>query len=86
MIIIEPNWNPQLYEQAIDRVYRIGQRQNVVVYRLVTAGTIEEYIYGKQIPKNTVTRTATVQSNQYRYFSDSDLREMFTLVSDLNWF
>nr|CAG4717104.1 unnamed protein product [Naegleria fowleri] len=79
VIIIEPNWNPQLYEQAIDRVYRIGQRQNVVVYRLVTAGTIEEYIYGKQIPKNTVTRTATVQSNQYRYFSDSDLREMFTL-------
>ncbi|KAG2373721.1 hypothetical protein C9374_011810 [Naegleria lovaniensis] len=79
VIIIEPNWNPQLDEQAIDRVYRIGQRQNVIVYRLITAGTIEEYIYGKQIAKNTISRTATVESNQYRYFGEADLQEMFTL-------
>jgi hypothetical protein len=34
--------------QAVDRAYRIGQKRDVVVYRLITCGTVEEKIYRKQ--------------------------------------
>ena len=35
--------------QSVDRAYRIGQRRHVVVYRLMTAGTVEEVIYQRQV-------------------------------------
>lgn len=37
-------WNPAVEAQATDRAYRIGQHQNVMVYRLINLGTIEEKI------------------------------------------
>ncbi|KAL9646547.1 hypothetical protein ABK040_006541 [Willaertia magna] len=79
VIIVDPSFSPANDDQAADRAYRIGQKKNVIVYRLMTCGTIEEYIYGRQISKNTISRTATVTSNQYRYFSSNELVEMFTL-------
>ncbi|HIW95149.1 MAG TPA: DEAD/DEAH box helicase [Candidatus Corynebacterium gallistercoris] len=38
-------WNPAVEDQATDRAYRIGQSQNVTVYKLVTMGTIDERIH-----------------------------------------
>lgn len=37
-------WNPAVETQATDRAYRIGQKENVMVYRLLTKGTFEEKI------------------------------------------
>lgn len=37
-------WNPAVEAQATDRAYRIGQEKNVMVYRLLTQGTLEEKI------------------------------------------
>jgi len=37
-------WNPAVEDQATDRAFRIGQRQNVQVHKLVTTGTVEERI------------------------------------------
>ena len=37
-------WNPAVENQATDRAFRIGQRQNVMVHKFVTTGTIEEKI------------------------------------------
>ena len=37
-------WNPAVEAQATDRAYRIGQKSNVMVYRLLTTGTFEERI------------------------------------------
>ena len=37
-------WNPAVEKQATDRIYRIGQRNNVKIYKLVCNGTIEERI------------------------------------------
>jgi len=44
-IIMDPDWNPANDNQAVDRVFRIGQKRDVIVYRLVTMGGIEEKIY-----------------------------------------
>ena len=40
-------WNPAVENQATDRVFRIGQRQNVTVYKFISANTIEESINKK---------------------------------------
>ena len=44
VFLLDPWWNPAVEDQAIDRVHRIGQTNTVFVYRMVTAGTIEERI------------------------------------------
>ena len=37
-------WNPAVEAQATDRAFRIGQTKNVLVYRLINQGTLEEKI------------------------------------------
>jgi superfamily II DNA or RNA helicase len=44
VIHLDPWWNPSVEDQASDRAHRIGQTRPVTVYRLITAGTIEEKI------------------------------------------
>ena len=44
VFLLDPWWNPQVEEQAVDRTHRIGQDKSVMVYRLVSAGTIEEKV------------------------------------------
>ncbi len=41
---VDPWWNPAVEDQATGRAHRIGQKRPVHVYRLITAGTIEEKI------------------------------------------
>jgi superfamily II DNA or RNA helicase len=44
VIHLDPWWNPAVEDQASDRVYRMGQKRPVTVYRLVAKDTIEEKI------------------------------------------
>jgi len=41
VIIHDCHWNPKQDEQAIHRIYRIGQKREVEAYYLVAAGTVE---------------------------------------------
>jgi DNA excision repair protein ERCC-6 len=41
-VIFDPDWNPSTDTQARERAWRIGQQKQVTIYRLMTAGTIEE--------------------------------------------
>jgi superfamily II DNA or RNA helicase len=44
VFMLDPWWNPATEAQAIDRTHRIGQTKNVMVYRMVANGTIEEKV------------------------------------------
>ncbi|KAJ8769138.1 hypothetical protein K2173_000913 [Erythroxylum novogranatense] len=79
VIVADPAWNPSTDNQSVDRAYRIGQKKDVLVYRLMTCGTVEEKIYRKQIFKGGLFKTATEHKEQIRYFSQQDLRELFSL-------
>ncbi|KAL6225468.1 hypothetical protein ACLB2K_004318 [Fragaria x ananassa] len=79
VIVVDPAWNPSTDSQSVDRAYRIGQNKDVIVYRLMTCATVEEKIYRKQIYKGGLFKTATEQKEQIRYFSQQDLRELFSL-------
>ena len=48
VFILDPWWNPAAELQAIDRTHRIGQDKHVMVYRLVSADTIEEKVVALQ--------------------------------------
>ncbi|MBS0631135.1 MAG: DEAD/DEAH box helicase [Verrucomicrobia bacterium] len=51
VFLLDPWWNPAVEAQAVDRVHRIGQTNTVFVYRMVTAGTIEERIQALKAEK-----------------------------------
>ena len=52
VIHYDPWWNQSAENQATDRAYRIGQRNNVQVYKLITNNSIEEKIYELQQKKS----------------------------------
>ncbi|KAB0397526.1 hypothetical protein E2I00_006883 [Balaenoptera physalus] len=81
VIIYDPDWNPSTDVQARERAWRIGQKKQVTVYRLLTAGTIEEKIYHRQIFKQFLTNRVLKDPKQRRFFKSNDLYELFTLTS-----
>lgn len=81
VIIYDPDWNPCTDIQARERCWRIGQANNVIIYRLLTSGTVEEKIYHRQIYKQYLTNSVLTNPNHRRFFKINDLRELFTLSS-----
>jgi superfamily II DNA/RNA helicase len=68
VVIVDPNWNPSYDLQAQDRAYRIGQVRDVEVFRLLSAGTIEEIVYARQIYKQQQANIGYTASMERRYF------------------
>ncbi|KAF9288314.1 hypothetical protein BGZ68_000443 [Mortierella alpina] len=56
VIIFDSDWNPQMDLQAQDRVHRIGQTKPVMIYRLVTANTVEGKIIEKANSKRKLEK------------------------------
>ncbi len=52
VILYDPWWNPAVESQAIDRTHRIGQKNKVIAYRLLTRDSVEEKIRVLQHQKN----------------------------------
>ncbi len=44
VFVLDPWWNPAVEAQAVDRTHRIGQQQQVFVYRLVATDTVEQKV------------------------------------------
>ncbi|KAF7232063.1 hypothetical protein EG68_07299 [Paragonimus skrjabini miyazakii] len=82
VLIYDPDWNPTTDLQARERAWRIGQKQNVVIYRLLTNGTIEEKIYHRQIFKQFLTNRILKNPRQQRFFKTNDLNELLAFGDD----
>jgi SNF2 family DNA or RNA helicase len=82
VVIYDPDWNPSTDLQARERAWRIGQRRAVCVYRLLTAGTIEEKIYHRQIFKQFLTNRVLDNPKQRRFFKANNLAELFTFTGN----
>ncbi|XP_045471449.1 DNA excision repair protein ERCC-6-like [Harmonia axyridis] len=79
VIIYDPDWNPATDTQARERAWRIGQNKQVTIYRLISAGTIEEKIYQRQIWKQLLSNKILVDPKTHRAFKSSDLFDLFSL-------
>ena len=82
VLLFDPDWNPSTDAQARERAWRIGQRKEVTVYRLVTAGTIEEKVYHRQIYKEFLTSKVLRDPKQRRFFKAKDLADLFAWEED----
>jgi DNA excision repair protein ERCC-6 len=79
VIIYDPDWNPSTDLQARERAWRLGQKREVTIYRLMTAGTIEEKIYHRQIFKQFLTNKILKDPKQRQTFHLNDLHDLFSL-------
>lgn len=52
MFLMDIHWNPALEQQCADRIYRVGQKKNVTIYKMLCEETIEERI--QQIQKHKI--------------------------------
>jgi len=55
VFIFDPWWNKSAENQAIDRCHRMGQKNTVFAYKMITKGTIEEKILALQEQKQDMT-------------------------------
>uniref|UniRef100_A0A8C7NTZ4 Proliferation-associated SNF2-like protein n=1 Tax=Oncorhynchus mykiss TaxID=8022 RepID=A0A8C7NTZ4_ONCMY len=65
VIIFDSDWNPQADLQAQDRCHRIGQTKPVVVYRLVTANTIDQKILERASAKRKLEKMV-IHKNKFK--------------------
>uniref|UniRef100_A0A8C2E6I2 Proliferation-associated SNF2-like protein n=1 Tax=Cyprinus carpio TaxID=7962 RepID=A0A8C2E6I2_CYPCA len=81
VIIFDSDWNPQADLQAQDRCHRIGQTKPVMVYRLITANTIDEKILERASAKRKLEKMV-IHKNKFKG-STAELKQTKSCV-DLN--
>jgi len=73
-------WNPAVENQATDRVHRIGQKNDVMVYRFITKGTLEETIDSIVKKKiNLAEKAISTDETFITEMSDEELRKILSL-------
>lgn len=78
VFLLDPWWNRQVEQQAIDRVYRIGQDKNVFAYRMICRNTIEERIIQLQQNKMKLSEDLITEDEGFvKNLSESDLAFLF---------
>lgn len=76
VVHMDPWWNPAIEAQATDRAHRIGQRQNVTVYHLIAAGTIEEKIQRLHEQKRELVENILESTDASHKLTGEQLLEM----------
>lgn len=76
VFIIDPWWNPAAEMQAVSRAHRIGQTQQVMVYRFITHGSIEEKIIRLQESKAKLAESFITTNNPLKALSDHEWNEL----------
>lgn len=80
VIHYDPWWNPAVEDQATDRAYRIGQKNSVQVYKLITKDTIEEKIYLLQQKKQEMIDSLIKPGENFlTKMTEAEVRGLFNL-------
>ncbi|KAG9238102.1 P-loop containing nucleoside triphosphate hydrolase protein [Amylocarpus encephaloides] len=74
VIIMDPDFNPQQDIQAISRAHRIGQKNNVLVFQLMTKDTAEEKII--QIGRKKIALGALIETDGVEDEEEIDLESI----------
>ena len=78
VIHYDPWWNASAENQATDRAYRIGQKKNVQVYKLITKDSIEEKIYQMQQRKSAlIDNMLDIKTSFVNKLSKEEIMELF---------
>jgi superfamily II DNA or RNA helicase len=77
VIHYDPWWNPAAENQATDRAHRIGQDKPVFVYKMITAGTVEEKIIAMQQKKQALADALFDEGARGGALSAEDLQGLF---------
>lgn len=78
LILIDPDWNPALDQQALARVWRDGQKKDCFIYRFISTGTIEEKIFQRQSMKMSLSSCVVDEKEDVeRLFSADNLKQLF---------
>ncbi len=76
--LLDPWWNPAVENQAIDRIYRIGQDKKVFAYRMICKNTIEEKILDLQAKKKKLAANIIqAEENILKTLDINDIRKLF---------
>jgi hypothetical protein len=73
-------WNPAVENQATDRAFRIGQKQNVLVHKFVCRGTVEEKIDRLIAEKISLSRDVLEGAGE-KLLTEMENQELLRLVS-----
>lgn len=73
VFILDPWWNPAAEDQAADRAHRIGQDKPVMVYRLVTQGTVEERVLALKERKRALADAVLAEAGRAVALTRDDL-------------
>ena len=76
VVHVDPWWNPAVEEQATARAHRMGQREPVTVYRLVSRGTIEEAILELHARKRDLASAILDGTSAAQGLDDDDLFDL----------
>lgn len=79
VVLFDPWWNPAVENQAIDRTHRIGQRNPVTAYRLISRGTVEAKIRSMQEYKAALAGDILSDEAFGRSLTRDDLRYLLDL-------
>jgi SNF2 family DNA or RNA helicase len=78
VFILDPWWNPAIEQQAIDRAYRIGQKNKVFTYKFITKNTVEEKILNMQRGKQKLANDLiTTEESFVKNLSKEDIKSIF---------
>lgn len=80
VVHFDPWWNPAVEDQATDRAYRIGQKNTVQVFKLITKDTIEEKIFELQQKKRELIEAVIKPGENFlTKMTETELRKLFEI-------
>uniref|UniRef100_A0A1A9Z2L8 Transcription termination factor 2 n=1 Tax=Glossina pallidipes TaxID=7398 RepID=A0A1A9Z2L8_GLOPL len=81
LLLFDLHWNPQLEAQAQERIYCVGQKKNVVIYKFICKKTVEERIRALQDHKRATADSilSGAKASQSSKLTLDDLKSLFEM-------